>query len=261
GSNSIMEAMVEGSGVGQPYGQTVEVSYPKAGEYFGREAYIRGFLGVSDNGSGPAQVMLGPKQVTVSNGQFEGIIGKEDLGLTGTADGDAWAVTITALYPDGTALNQVVQLNQDLSSATASKGFGTYAQKLLPKNTTVIDKMGARIEMLKDALSKMLDLKVVGLHTTDLPPMNPGMTNVTGGQFRGYRFLQQGTQFKSKVKLTIPFDNNLLPAVKKAKDVRTYYYDTNRGTWMPLELSKTDRENGKIESLTKHFTDFVNATI
>lgn len=261
-SGGIMEAMVQGSGVGSAYGQTVEVTYPDAGEFFGQEAYIRGFLGVVDNGSGPAQVMLGTKQATVMNGQFEGIVSKNDVGLSGQPDSDSWAVTVTALYPDGTQLTKVVNLTQPMSgSSGAVNGFSTYAAQVIPGQNTVIEQMGAKLEVLSGSVSKTLNVKEVALSTVDLPRMNPGMTNVTGGKYRGYRFLPHGTKFKSQVKITLPYDSRLLPAGKKATDVRTYFFDVNRGTWMPLQLSNLDSAKGKVESLSNHFTDFVNATI
>ena len=121
--------------------------------------------------------------------------------------------------------------------------------------------MGVHLEMDSSAVTQAINLQMIPLGTSDLPPMDPGMTNVTGGQYRGYRLLPHGTHFSDKIKLRFAYDPNLLPAGLTAKDVRTYYFDTIRKHWMPLEVSACDETGLTLASLTNHFTDFVNATI
>ena len=113
-AGEIMEAVVQGSGTGVPYAGSLNITYPDAGQFYGREAYIRGFLGQADDGSGAAQVLLGGVPAQVLNGQFEGTVSEDQIGLSSQADGDAWAVTVTAVYPDGNQLVQVVNLTQAL---------------------------------------------------------------------------------------------------------------------------------------------------
>ena len=254
----IMEAMAQGSGVGKAYGQTIEVTYPTAGQFFGTEAYIRGFLGQADDGSGQAQVMLGSQPAQVMNGQFEGIVSMDQLGVPqGSA---SWAVTVTAIYPDGVQLMKVIPLGQQVSGGTGS-GQGTYAQMLNTGQATVLNQLGAQLSVSANALTGRVNLQMVPLSTTDLEPLNPGMTNVTGGNYRGYRFLPHGTHFNSEVKVSLPFDPAMLPNGKTVADVRTFYFDTNRGMWEPLPLSSVDSPGQMLTSLTTHFTDFINATI
>lgn len=259
GSQSgIMEAMAQGSGTGKAYGQTVEVTYPDQGQFYGQEAYIRGFLGQPDDGSGQAQVLLGSQPAQVMNGQFEGIVSMPQVGIASGAT--AWAVTITAIYPDGNQLTQVVNLNQQESGA-AGAGSGTYAQMLNPSQSQVLNQMGARLAVDANALQTKVNLQVVPLGTADLEPLNPGMTNVTGGPYRGYRFLPHGTHFNSQVKIGLPYDPTMLPNGKTAADIRTFYFDPSRGLWMPLPISDVDPSGQMLTSLTTHFTDFINATI
>ena len=257
-AGEIMEAMAEGSGVGKPYGQTIEVTYPDAGEFYGTEAYIRGFLGQADDGSGQAQVMLGSQPAQVMNGQFEGIVSMDQVGVA--AGSQSWAVTVTAVYPDGAQVTKVVALGQQVSGGTGS-GQGTYAQMLNAGQSTVLNVLGAQLSVSADALQTKVNLQVVPLSTTDLEPMNPGMTNVTGGTYQGYRFLPHGTIFKSQVKVSLPYDPAMLPNGKTVADVRTFYFDVNRGMWVALPLSSTNTQGQMLVSLTTHFTDFINATI
>jgi|GEM_PF-441336 len=260
-SGQIMEAMVVGSGIGGPYGATMEITYPDQGEFFGREAYIRGFLGLADDGSGAAQVLLGGQAAQVINGQFEGIVSKDQVGLSAQADDADWAVTVTAVYPDGKQLTEVVNFTDQVSSASPGDGGGTYAQMLNPGQDTIVNKMGLQLTLDSASVTQAVNLQMVPLATTDLAPMDPGMTNVTGGTYRGYRMLPHGTHFANKIKLKFAYDPTLLPAGKTAKDVRTYFFDPQRGHWMPLEVSTLDETGQTLESLTNHFTDFVNATI
>ena len=90
----------------------INVSYPDAGQFYGRQAYIRGFLTVTDNGSGPAAISMAGRKISSSDGSFGELVSKEDAGYGKQADAEAWQVTIDAIYPDGQKLTKIVKLTQ-----------------------------------------------------------------------------------------------------------------------------------------------------
>lgn len=258
-AGEIMEAQVWGSGVGAAYGPTIEVTYPDAGEFYGTEAYVRGFLGQASDAGGAAQVLLGTTPIQVMNGQFEGVVDMSQVGAT--AGASSWSVTVTALYPDGAVLTNVINLNNQQSASGATSGQSTYSTPLNPGQSTVLTALGSQLQMDASALTTKVNLQVVPLLTTDLEPLNPGMTNVTGGSYRGYRYLPHGTHFSSAVKLSIPYNAAMIPSGKTVADIRTFYYDTDRGMWVQLPLSNVNSSGQMLTSLTTHFTDFINATV
>ncbi len=87
------------------------------------------------------------------------------------------------------------------------------------------------------------------------------MVNITKGPRSGYRFLPHGTRFKKKVKLRVPYDKSKLPLGFTEDQIRTFFFDTDRGAWVPLERAEIDTAKGEIVSLTDHFTDFVNGVV
>src|SRR3954467_4371104 len=72
-----------------------------------------------------------------------------------------------------------------------------------------------------------------------LPPLDQGMTNVTSGPRRGYRFLPSG-KFKANLKLSLPYDPALIPAGLSDQDVQTYYYDVQAASWKALQRVSID---------------------
>src|SRR5690606_25513296 len=59
-AGEVRELTVRGSGIGGAWlPPEVVVTYPDAGQYYGREAYIRGFLQGLENESGEAELFIG----------------------------------------------------------------------------------------------------------------------------------------------------------------------------------------------------------
>src|SRR5262249_16903915 len=113
GSNAnVMEVTPAGSGVGPVYNPPrAGLSFPDAGQFYGRTAYIRGFLQPLDDGSGAATLTVGGKTVTTSDGAFGVVITKDDMGLGTQGDSETWSVDIQAVYPDGKTVVRTVTLN------------------------------------------------------------------------------------------------------------------------------------------------------
>ena len=101
------------------------------------------------------------------------------------------------------------------------------------------------------------------ISSKELPPLNPGMINVTTPSGSFYRFLPKGAKFSEPVTVNLPFDPELIPAGMGPKDVKTYYFDDEAKRFIPLEKvsSKLVPSTPLVASLTTHFTDMINAVI
>jgi RHS repeat-associated protein len=260
-SSIINEADICGSGTGPDRSPGLEISYPDSGEYYGRAAYVAGFITVPDNGSGPAQVLVGPNQAVIKDGVFSGVASKEDVGLDAQADSAAWSVDVTLLYPDGTKIVKTIILNSMIGydpnnlTANSTYGFG------LTGGIKDFKFGNVELKVSSGDQEKAGDIQVVQLSDRDLPSLATGMVNVTGKKIRGYRFLPHHSKFKKKMTIKLPYEKSMLPAGKKDKDVKTYYFNDTINRWMPVELDHIDSGNQAVYSLTDHFTDFINATI
>lgn len=134
-------------------------------------------------------------------------------------------------------------------------------QDITPGQVNTVQFEGAKLEFEGDEVDQVTTVGVQSLNPPDLPPLDPGMTNVTKGPRTGYRFTPTPRKFGSSLSVTLPFDPALLPAGMTASDVQTYYYDTVQKRWEALERIGLDAENGLVTSDTDHFTDMINATV
>lgn len=120
---------------------------------------------------------------------------------------------------------------------------------------------GATVEIGAGAVADDTPISLTSLAQTDLPALDQGMTNVTQGLRRGYRFLPHGTRFKENIRLSLPYDRNLIPPGLTEQDIKTFYFDEQSGSWKALERVTVDPKTGLVVSLTNHFTDMINATV
>ncbi|WP_303909107.1 SpvB/TcaC N-terminal domain-containing protein [Thiohalomonas denitrificans] len=262
-SAEIMAAIPVGSGAGATHGRAVNITYPTDGQYYGRTAYLRGFAKPVDNGSGTPAITIAGQGVENEGGRFEGTVTKDEAGFSSDADDAPWHVTITAEYPDGELISRELILDQygfaeSLSEADyreATPGAGVSNPHHLEKDEGVLDLDGDSMDESPDTLT------ITALTKHDLPPLNPGMTNVTRGPRKGYRFGPHGKKFKKPIQVKLPYDKKKLPPGMTEADIRTYYYDEHTGLWRSLERIEVDKSRGRIHSRTNHFTDMINATI
>ncbi|MGN0756120.1 toxin TcdB middle/N-terminal domain-containing protein [Treponema sp.] len=77
----------------------------------------------------------------------------------------------------------------------------------------------------------------------------------------GYRFLPAGTKFEKDVTITLPYSSELNAKPQSLDELYTYYYDTQKKSWIKLERLEVDRESHRVRSLSTHFTDMINATL
>ncbi len=77
----------------------------------------------------------------------------------------------------------------------------------------------------------------------------------------GYRFLPAGTQFQKEVTVTLPYNPALNSKPQSLDELYTYFYDTQKKSWIKLERIEIDTSNCLVRSRTTHFTDMINATL
>ncbi|MGJ4748751.1 hypothetical protein ACQV5M_20490, partial [Leptospira sp. SA-E8] len=143
------EIRASGSGVGPAYAPAIAVAYPDAGQFYGRKAYIRGFLTLPDNGSGAATLNMSVPAADGTatlrplalgaDGSFGLLIGKDEAGYAKQSAAEPWQVQLVARYPDGQQVTQTVPLNQGYDEAQAHQKLPT---EVNPGASAVIQKGG-----------------------------------------------------------------------------------------------------------------------
>ncbi|HEY7198605.1 MAG TPA: SpvB/TcaC N-terminal domain-containing protein, partial [Candidatus Dormibacteraeota bacterium] len=128
----------------------------------------------------------------------------------------------------------------------------------VPDQSVMMAEDASTVEI--DAGSVPGPTQVTASAVCDIAPLDDGMTNVTAGSRRGFRFLPHMT-FKKNLKVAIPYDPTLIPPGMTEQDIRTYYYDETAQTWQPLDLDRVDTTAHKVRSLSNHFTDMIAATV
>jgi hypothetical protein len=118
----------------------------------------------------------------------------------------------------------------------------------------------AALDIGPDTMAELTTIEAASLCATSLAPLDPGMTNVTSGMRRGYRFLPH-TTFKGNLKVTLPYDKTLIPLGLSEQDVKTFYFDDVAQRWLELERVSLDPKAGTVASMSDHFTDMINATV
>jgi hypothetical protein len=254
-----IETVPVGSAVGSASSHpAIRVSYPTDGRYYGREAHLRGFLVPRG-----AEVWIAGTRVDRADGSFAATVSKDDLGLFDEADEAPWSVQVRAVYPNGKVVLRDVVLNAGRPGPESLEG------RLLPPRSLRAEP-GARKRMTHDAatldvdagsVDSAVDLSITPLDEAGIAALDQGMTNVTRGPRRGYRFQPHGMRFKKPVRVELPYDAQLIPPGLTESDIRTFYFDDQAGRWMELERVEVDTASRKIVSRTDHFTDMINATI
>lgn len=77
----------------------------------------------------------------------------------------------------------------------------------------------------------------------------------------GYRFLPAGTKFEKDVTITLPYNPELNSKPQVLDELYTYFYDTEKESWIKLERLEIDKDQCIVHSLSNHFTDMINATL
>jgi RHS repeat-associated protein len=133
------------------------------------------------------------------------------------------------------------------------------SQKITPGQARKIRYEEAEINIPAGAVENETTLSIEPL--PEVIELDAGMTNVTKGNRKGYRFLPHGIKFKEKVQLRIPYDKTLIPVGQTEQDIKIYYFDEQIGRWREIERVGIDTQTQEIIGNTDHFTDFISATL
>jgi len=275
-SASLGEIEVVGSGAAEP------VDWPRivvtsANEHFGDTAWVGGFVARPPVMTGAIRTTVAGQSSAAATGDFGMLVSRTD------DPSGSWPVVVGARLPNGSTQTRQVILDRDqrgqLTAAQANTAtvsatapdnatsrFGRQGDSVIvkasPQGTTSI-KLGSRIgaTVPAGALAQPTAITVRHLGDVDLPPLDPGMINVTAPKGHGYEFLPHGQHFAKAIDVTVPFDPTLIPDEMKPDDVHTFYFDPAAERWKKLDRTSIDVGDRVIHSATDHFTIMVDAVL
>ncbi len=265
----INEIELIASPVGSRVGRGLVVNYPLNGEYFGRTAYIQGFLDSVPNSSETVQVDISGKTVSNIDGSFSVPVTKDETSYADQDDNDPWQSVITGTYPDSTVFTQTITLNKNLlnngpssttnSSHAAMSKREKFSEEVSPGQAKKIQYGGVTLDIPADAVDQKTEITIIPLTEADLNRLNPGMINVTSPA-AGYRFLPH-MKFKKPIKISFGYSKALFAAGQTDNDINMYYYDESLLRWQQLTREKVDASASLVTSSSDHFTDIINSTL
>jgi RHS repeat-associated protein len=270
---SINEIRVSASPSG-PMSQAsrIVISYPRDGEYFGRTAYIQGFVTPAVNSSGSAAsvtVEAKPGQSAASDGAITLSLTKDETRFYTQADNEEWEPVANTDYAGQPGVSQSVLLNKNSgSSGTSASGGGgvttdnreQYTDTVSPGQAKKIQYKNVTLDIPSGAVDQDTQITIIPLTGPDLARLDPGMINVTFPD-AGYRLLPHGMKFKKAIKIAFGYSKQLLAAGQVDDDVQMYFYNEKFLHWEKLSKNKVDKALSVVESNSDHFTDIINSTL
>ncbi|MBC7173210.1 MAG: hypothetical protein H5U40_12305, partial [Polyangiaceae bacterium] len=241
-------------------------------------AWVEGWARAPQNVGGGAALTIEGENAA---GSGEGIFGQ--LISRSTSPNESWVVTVAARFADGseTARDFVLDgaavalpgtagfeelFDDGLTDLEREARFGaegeTAAETVRPGEAKRVA-LGthASIDIPAGALNGQSTITMKQLSRESLPPLDPGMINVTAPFARGYEMLPHGQRFQEAVTITLPYQENLLPQGYTGHDVETYFYDEELRRWRKLAREGVDPRTGTVRSLTDHFTVMIDAIV
>ncbi|NIQ96706.1 MAG: hypothetical protein GWN87_22840, partial [Desulfuromonadales bacterium] len=265
----------------------IVVTYPRSGEFFGRQAFIQGFVSPAENADGNAAVNIEGRaaQGSAGDGSFSLALSKDETRYYAQGDDEAWQPEVTVSYGSGNkgqadkaSLTKPVLLNRNLladveSSASAGNdgsesqmdehippGREKHKEKVAPGQAKKIRFRDVTLDIPEGAVDREIEITIIPLSEAELAELDAGMVNVTYPA-AGYRFLPHGTKFKKPIKLSFGYAKNYLLGNQADDDVQMYYYHEKARRWKGLKKVKVDPSRQMVVSETDHFTDIINATL
>ncbi|HEX9831726.1 MAG TPA: hypothetical protein VGA66_01340, partial [Mycobacterium sp.] len=179
----------------------IHVTYPDTGQFYGRRAYLQGFVDPWDNGSGRAALTVGGLSQINYAGDISTWISKDQVGLGAQADSDPWSVEVKAVYPNGETISTIVNLTQQMSPAAPAEGAlaGSVSATVGKKGKKTITNDESKLVFDSGSVAADTTITITPLADENVPALDVGMTNVTKGPRRGYRFLPHGAKFLKNV--------------------------------------------------------------
>ena len=294
----ISEVRVLASAAGSPFERPrVVVSYPRRGEYFGREAYIQGFTLFGEE----VKRITGEGKLVREGGgdSFSFSISKDETRFRMQESRDAWesvvlaewlraeAVKAVALYANGDGGENTVSPGEGAEEGEggfdggASGGLGVFTTTVHPGSSKSVTFRGVSLEIPAGAVETETRISIIPLLEAQVAPLSEGMVNATSPD-AGYRFLFNGKphgRFRKPILITFAYSRSKLLAGQGDGDVLMYYHDEEASAWKRLERvdssavrsmrmraysaagSAAGSDEIMVSSLADHFTDFINATL
>ena len=117
---------------------------------------------------------------------------------------------------------------------------------------------GLSLEVPAGAVEKPIRISVTRLAA--VTPLQHSLLNATDGAV-GYRFEPHGLNFHRMVRVTMPFNPNLLASESALSNLFTYFYNGEWQRWERLDREAIDRDRARVTSRINHFSDLVTATL
>ncbi|HZI11521.1 MAG TPA: SpvB/TcaC N-terminal domain-containing protein, partial [Myxococcus sp.] len=246
-------------------------------EHFGYEAWVDGWARAPSHVGGGVRVSIDGRDTGTTTGVFASLLQRT------TEPGSAWPVTFTARFGDGSSFtrqfvldgsggtlpggaNRGPALDDGLTEEQRRARFGSEGQlaeaEVAPGEARRIA-LGTdvSVELPARALRGRRRISLKHLSTSEMPPLDPGLVNVTAPFRRGYEFKPHGETFDDALKVTLPYQPSLIPPGYVPEDIQTFYYDETLKRWEPLARAEIERGRQVVESLTDHFTVMINAIV
>lgn len=138
---------------------------------------------------------------------------------------------------------------------------GSVSKYFTAQKSDSISVAGGSLAVAEGRMLRPVSLSICAVDSIDLPELDFAMCNVTG-ESDGYRFLPHGTHFTEEgATIRLKYDRTRIPSGYTEDDIRTFYYDTEKGHWVALDRVKVDKELACVVSKTTHFTDMINGVI
>ncbi|HEX5745450.1 MAG TPA: SpvB/TcaC N-terminal domain-containing protein [Archangium sp.] len=273
---SVTRLRVFGSGAAR------RIDFPRivlasAREHFGHEAWVEGWARAPSHVSGGVRVSIDSRETDGTAGVFASMLRRT------TKPDEAWPVTVTARFADGSTFTRQFVLDRDaglmpgaatrdpvlndgLTQEERRARYGDVGQlaeaEVAPGQAKRIE-LGTRVSVDVPATAmkgrKRVSLKQ--LDASQLPPLDPGLVNVTAPFRRAYEFQPHGETFDDALKVSLPYQPSLVPPGYVPEDIQTFYYDETLKRWEPLARAGVARDREVVESLTDHFTTMINAIV
>jgi hypothetical protein len=132
---------------------------------------------------------------------------------------------------------------------------------VVPGKAATLSHAGATLTIGADAVAAPMTITIQPLSDADVAQGDQGMANATAGPQRGYRFLPHNSHFLTNIRITLPYDKQLIQTGLTDADVNTFFFDEATGSWQQLSRVSVDPTAATVTSLTDHFTDFISATV
>ncbi len=238
-------------------------------EHFGSRAYVAGFVagtgvGLDTEVRVDGELLEGAPQIATALERSADEVGP-------------WVVRLSAHLADGTEIQRVLVLDDDRSDeigagldgerlAAGDEAFGAVDEigmgTITPEQGGEVV-LGSRVRLVAPpgAVSETTQVAIQRKAEVAVPPLDPGLVNVTAPDAGAYRFLPPGQRFERAVRIHLPYAPHLLPPGTPPEEVQTYYYDEQEDRWRPLARAEVDRTTGTVVSETTHFTFMVNAVL